>query len=569
MLPTSAVGAPGTHGAGVTGVHAPGVSTPSAAAVWAAVIGLARLVHSPNGRMLTNGLLSMIVATGMFSTSAFAVGQHDERAGRQAEAAHHHRAVRPPGVDTVATVPPRAAAADRVLDARDECLTDARGECRRRTCSMPRLIRRPRWIEPGRRRRRRRPASLDGERSLPASVTRRHARRGARQQLHARARARPSPFAALAGQRPAHARRRRGARAARRVRGRPGLPTARRLPPRTTRPRTASRSGWWSCCSAPSHRPCSPSRPTRALRRAALVDVARRRAVGRARGRRRTRRGVGAGRRRVADPDLPLDVAEVIERATTLTAHPLLTSSPATTGCAAASVAARPLRRHRFLASPATATTTAGWAALVREATITGCGVDRRARRRAAADVGRRWIERADHLPWAISSRHASSPIDDDARPAVASSVDAPRREPTDEEWAAVARRRRAHPPAHARPAAPGQRAHAARRRRPRRRRAPARRRAARAARPAHPPDARRGTTSSSSADRMRAAARDRRPLPPRRPGLRRVGLPGDAVARASSRCSPARRAPARRWPPRSSPASSASTCSSSTCRRS
>src|SRR5688572_30236516 len=67
--PLRAVGAPGSHGATVTGVHVPGVSTPSAAAVWAAVIGFARLVHRPNGRMLTNGLLSMIVAAGRFSTS--------------------------------------------------------------------------------------------------------------------------------------------------------------------------------------------------------------------------------------------------------------------------------------------------------------------------------------------------------------------------------------------------------------------------------------------------------------------------------------------------------------------
>ncbi len=66
--PLSAVGAPGTHGATVTGVHVPGVSTPRAAAVWAAVIGLARLVHSPNGKMLANGLLSRMFAAGMFST---------------------------------------------------------------------------------------------------------------------------------------------------------------------------------------------------------------------------------------------------------------------------------------------------------------------------------------------------------------------------------------------------------------------------------------------------------------------------------------------------------------------
>jgi hypothetical protein len=65
--PLRAVGAPGTHGAGVTGVHVPGVRTPRAAAVCAAVIGFARLVHSPNGKMLANGLLSMMFAAGMFS----------------------------------------------------------------------------------------------------------------------------------------------------------------------------------------------------------------------------------------------------------------------------------------------------------------------------------------------------------------------------------------------------------------------------------------------------------------------------------------------------------------------
>src|SRR5688572_19368030 len=66
--PLRAVGAPGSHGATVTGVQAPGVSTPRAAAVWAAVIGFARLVHRPNGRMFTNGLLSVMLATGRSST---------------------------------------------------------------------------------------------------------------------------------------------------------------------------------------------------------------------------------------------------------------------------------------------------------------------------------------------------------------------------------------------------------------------------------------------------------------------------------------------------------------------
>src|SRR3954468_3381267 len=74
-LPMSVVGEPGTHGAGTTGVHAPGVSTPSAAAVCAAVIGLARLVHIPNDPMLRNGLLSMIVAAGLFSIITAFVGK--------------------------------------------------------------------------------------------------------------------------------------------------------------------------------------------------------------------------------------------------------------------------------------------------------------------------------------------------------------------------------------------------------------------------------------------------------------------------------------------------------------
>src|SRR5262245_42762334 len=69
VLPTMTVIAPGTQGAGITGEHGPGVSTPSAAAVCAAVTGLARLVHRPNGMMLANGLLSRIVATGRPSTN--------------------------------------------------------------------------------------------------------------------------------------------------------------------------------------------------------------------------------------------------------------------------------------------------------------------------------------------------------------------------------------------------------------------------------------------------------------------------------------------------------------------
>ena len=65
------------------------------------------------------------------------------------------------------------------------------------------------------------------------------------------------------------------------------------------------------------------------------------------------------------------------------------------------------------------------------------------------------------------------------------------------------------------------------------------------------------------------AAARARRPLPPRRRGVRATGASPPRRRGARSRCSRGRRARARRSPPRSSPASSGSTCSSSTCRRS
>ena len=55
-LPSRFVGAPGTQGEGVLGMHGIGVSTPSAADVAAATVGLARLMHTPNGMMLTMGL---------------------------------------------------------------------------------------------------------------------------------------------------------------------------------------------------------------------------------------------------------------------------------------------------------------------------------------------------------------------------------------------------------------------------------------------------------------------------------------------------------------------------------
>ena len=64
MLSRMTVGEPGTQGAGVLGMQGMGVRTPHAAAVAAATVGLARLVHMPKGSMLTIGAWSMMLAAG-------------------------------------------------------------------------------------------------------------------------------------------------------------------------------------------------------------------------------------------------------------------------------------------------------------------------------------------------------------------------------------------------------------------------------------------------------------------------------------------------------------------------
>ena len=56
LFPSITVGAPGTHGDGVFGMHGIGVSTPSAAAVAAATVGFASEVHIPNGMIFTIGM---------------------------------------------------------------------------------------------------------------------------------------------------------------------------------------------------------------------------------------------------------------------------------------------------------------------------------------------------------------------------------------------------------------------------------------------------------------------------------------------------------------------------------
>src|SRR5215216_3525839 len=97
-------------------------------------------------------------------------------------------------------------------------------------------------------------------------------------------------------------------------------------------------------------------------------------------------------------------------------------------------VAMRRTAGHRFLVTAAPVDDP-GWAALVREATIVGASV--------IVDVpdllppaGRRWIDRATHLAWAITSK-VELPLD--SMPSRAW-VDhhAPASEPTDDEWAAV-----------------------------------------------------------------------------------------------------------------------------------
>lgn len=61
--PIRTVGDPGAHGAVVTGIQGIGVSTPKAAAVAAATVGLLKDWHIPNGKILIIGALSIIVAS--------------------------------------------------------------------------------------------------------------------------------------------------------------------------------------------------------------------------------------------------------------------------------------------------------------------------------------------------------------------------------------------------------------------------------------------------------------------------------------------------------------------------
>lgn len=81
MSASSTVGAPGTQGATVIGMHGIGVRTPMAAAVAAATIGFAGDMHTPNGMMFTIGILSMMLASGISLVKTMFVGRTTSELG--------------------------------------------------------------------------------------------------------------------------------------------------------------------------------------------------------------------------------------------------------------------------------------------------------------------------------------------------------------------------------------------------------------------------------------------------------------------------------------------------------
>lgn len=74
LLAMSTVGHPGAQGAVVIGMQGMGVSTPSAAAVAAATVGLASDIHIPKGMIFFMGTLSMMVAAGILAVSTLFSG---------------------------------------------------------------------------------------------------------------------------------------------------------------------------------------------------------------------------------------------------------------------------------------------------------------------------------------------------------------------------------------------------------------------------------------------------------------------------------------------------------------
>ena len=81
ILAIITVGDPGDHGATVTGTQGIGVSTPKAAAVAAATIGLAGEEHIAKGGMFIMGLLSIMLAAGILLVITLLRGKTINEAG--------------------------------------------------------------------------------------------------------------------------------------------------------------------------------------------------------------------------------------------------------------------------------------------------------------------------------------------------------------------------------------------------------------------------------------------------------------------------------------------------------
>jgi hypothetical protein len=70
--PIMQVAEPGVQGVVVTGMHGIGVSTPSAAAVAEATVGLAIDMHIPKGGMFVTGIKSIMFAAGVVALTRLA-----------------------------------------------------------------------------------------------------------------------------------------------------------------------------------------------------------------------------------------------------------------------------------------------------------------------------------------------------------------------------------------------------------------------------------------------------------------------------------------------------------------
>src|ERR1700734_2265104 len=131
------VGAPGTHGATVAGMHGIGVSTPRAAAVAGATLGFAGDMHLPNGMMLTIGMLSIMLASGISLVNTLLVGSTTSELGAMPKL---HIIVAPIQTCIGIAAPRAVLAAPHSSKAVCECNLSA-AECRPGAYPLPRLSR--------------------------------------------------------------------------------------------------------------------------------------------------------------------------------------------------------------------------------------------------------------------------------------------------------------------------------------------------------------------------------------------------------------------------------------------